>query len=77
MDVPLTEFISMKLHILSDIHLELFEEYHIPHTDADLTVLAGDIHIKLNGIKWIKEKLSDRRVLYPSPTTDFACRRPA
>ncbi len=33
----------MKLHILSDVHVE-FGPYDAPETDADVVVLAGDIH---------------------------------
>ena len=32
----------MKLHILSDIHLE-FAPFDPPETDADVVILAGDI----------------------------------
>ena len=32
----------MKLHILSDIHLE-FAPFEVPETDADVVVLSGDI----------------------------------
>jgi predicted phosphodiesterase len=35
----------MKLHILSDIHLE-FQEFDPPDVGADVIILAGDIHIK-------------------------------
>lgn len=33
----------MKLHILSDLHVE-FEKFTPPQTEADVVVLAGDIH---------------------------------
>jgi Icc-related predicted phosphoesterase len=61
---------AMRLHILSDIHLE-FADYTIAKTDADLTVLAGDIHAKLKGIKWIRERLAHKRVLYVCGNHEF------
>jgi hypothetical protein len=43
----------MKLQILSDLHIE-FESFHPPATDADMVILAGDIHIGKRGIDWAK-----------------------
>ena len=34
----------MKLHIVSDLHLEFDPGWALPATDADVLVLAGDIH---------------------------------
>jgi len=44
----------MRLHILSDLHIE-FGKFDLPEIDADVLILAGDIHTKRNGIKWILE----------------------
>ena len=44
----------MRIHILSDLHIE-FGPFELPKVDADVLVIAGDVHTKLNGIKWIKE----------------------
>jgi predicted phosphodiesterase len=41
----------MKLHILSDLHLE-FGGLRLPEVDTDVTVLAGDIGVGLQGIEW-------------------------
>jgi len=41
----------MKLHILSDLHLE-YGAFQPPPTDADVVVLAGDIHMRDQGISW-------------------------
>lgn len=41
----------MRLHILSDIHLE-FGKLKLPEIEADVTVLAGDIGVGLSGIEW-------------------------
>lgn len=40
----------MRIHVLSDLHLE-FGPIDLPKIEADLVVLAGDIHVKLNGIR--------------------------
>ncbi|MGK7928291.1 MAG: metallophosphoesterase [Spirulina sp.] len=53
----------MKILILSDLHLE-FQDFHIPDTDADLIILAGDIHIGRKGLLWAKQEVSDRPILY-------------
>lgn len=53
----------MKLQILSDLHLE-FERIHPPKTDADVVVLAGDIHTGLKGLTWAQEFFHDRHVIY-------------
>jgi Icc-related predicted phosphoesterase len=46
---------SMKLQILSDLHLEMMKppySWHIPETAAEVVVLAGDIGVGLSGVKW-------------------------
>ena len=43
----------MKIHLLSDLHLELNDyEPTDAATDADVIVLAGDIHTKARGVSW-------------------------
>lgn len=47
----------MRIHILSDLHLE--QSVFSPLVkDADLTILAGDIHTKGRGIAWAHENFS-------------------
>lgn len=41
----------LKIHVLSDLHLE-FADFAPPPTDADVVVLAGDIHVKARGVAW-------------------------
>ena len=47
----------MKLHILSDLHLEC-APFTPPPTDADLVILAGDIGQRGKGIDWAREQFS-------------------
>ena len=53
----------MKIHILSDLHIE-FENFNIPDTDADLVVLAGDTNLGKKGISWALENIPDKPVIY-------------
>jgi len=46
----------VKLHILSDLHVE-FGDFNIPDVGADIVILAGDIHVKDKGLKWIIRQL--------------------
>lgn len=45
----------MKIRVLSDLHLEHDEPDLIPHAEADLVVLAGDIHNHGLGLRWAAE----------------------
>ncbi|MFP4903781.1 metallophosphoesterase [Paraburkholderia sp. BR14261] len=45
----------MKIRVLSDLHLENDEPDTIPHAQADLVVLAGDIHNHGLGLRWAAE----------------------
>jgi 3',5'-cyclic AMP phosphodiesterase CpdA len=45
----------MKIRVLSDLHLECDEPQVVPHADADLVVLAGDIHNHAEGLRWAAE----------------------
>jgi predicted phosphodiesterase len=53
----------MKLQIFSDLHVE-FESFYPPETEADVVILAGDIHVGKKGIDWAKASFADRQVLY-------------
>jgi len=41
----------MKIQIFSDLHNE-FKPYKVVQSDADIVVLAGDIHTKNRGVEW-------------------------
>jgi len=47
----------MKLHILSNLHLEL-GAFTPPDTGADAVILAGDIHVQDRGIDWAVKHFS-------------------
>jgi len=53
----------MKLYVLSDVHVE-FEPFDPPEVDADIVILAGDIHVKTKGLIWAKENFKDKPVFY-------------
>ncbi|HEY5740435.1 MAG TPA: metallophosphoesterase [Gammaproteobacteria bacterium] len=53
----------MKLRILSDLHVE-FEDFEPPPVDADVVVLAGDIHVRHHGVDWARERFPGVPVLY-------------
>ena len=44
----------MKIHVLSDLHLE-FSDFVPPPNVADVVILAGDIHTKCRGVEWANE----------------------
>jgi predicted phosphodiesterase len=60
----------MRLHILSDLHLE-FAPFAPPLVEADAVVLAGDIHIGRNGLKWALDTFPNRPVIYVLGNHEF------
>ena len=60
----------MRLHILSDLHLE-FGHVKIPPTDADVVVLAGDIHVGQKGLKWARKQFPDKPGIYVLGNHEF------
>ncbi len=53
----------MKIAIYSDLHLE-FKDFELPSGEADVIVLAGDIHVGDAGIDWAMQQIPDKPVLY-------------
>ena len=53
----------MKIQIISDLHLE-FGDSQPKFNNADLVILAGDIHIGTKGIEWILETIPNKPVIY-------------
>ena len=60
----------MKLHILSDLHLEisLFNRFE---TDADVIVLAGDIWKGADGVRWASMAWPGRSMVYVPGNHEF------
>lgn len=53
----------MKLHILSDLHLE-FAGFQPQPTDADIVILAGDTYPGTKGVQWAAANFPHTPVLY-------------
>lgn len=53
----------MKLSILSDLHIE-FEPFEPPGSQADVIILAGDIHVGKRGLEWARIKFPEKPVIY-------------
>ncbi len=60
----------MRLHILCDLHLE-FGSAKIPPTEADVVVLAGDIHLGREGRKWARSRFPDKPIIYVLGNHEF------
>jgi predicted phosphodiesterase len=60
----------MRLHILCDLHLE-FGPTRIPKVDADVIVLAGDIHLGREGRRWVRSQFPDKPVIYVMGNHEF------
>ena|ERR1022692_1303089 len=60
----------MRLLIMSDLHLE-FGPIKLPRLDADMVVLAGDVHVGTKGLEWIKKQFNDRPVIYVLGNHEF------
>lgn len=53
----------MKIQIISDLHLE-FGDTQIPFDQADVVVLAGDVHVGVKAVEWILDQIPDKPVMY-------------
>ena len=60
----------MRLHVLSDLHLE-HASFTVPEVDADVIVLAGDIAPGTAGIEWMRRRLDGRQILYVAGNHEF------
>jgi predicted phosphodiesterase len=59
----------VRLWVLSDLHVELTRGWDLPSADArpqfDVLVIAGDLIPRAErGVKWLRERVSDRPVIY-------------
>jgi predicted phosphodiesterase len=60
----------MKIRIHSDLHLE-FQQWNPPKTDADIVVLAGDIHVGVRGVEWARRSFPLSPVVYVPGNHEF------
>jgi predicted phosphodiesterase len=62
----------MRITVLSDLHLEFRRcGFVAPDVDADVVVLAGDIHQGPQGIAWARESYPGRPVVYVAGNHEF------
>ncbi|QJQ96328.1 MULTISPECIES: metallophosphoesterase [Halomonadaceae] len=62
----------MRLRVLSDLHLEHFEEgRELPDAEADAVILAGDIHHHVQGLSWAAERFQGLPILYVPGNHEF------
>lgn len=60
----------MKIHILSDLHLE-FSNLPPPSAHSDVVILAGDIWKKEHGIHWARATWPDSEIIYVAGNHEF------
>ena len=60
----------MKLHILSDLHLE-FCPFTPPPADAGVVILAGDIHVSTHGFGWARAMFPEQEIVYEAGNHEF------
>ena len=62
----------MRIRVLSDLHLE-FENWKPPKADADadVIVLAGDIHVGVKGIEWARRSFPSVPIVYVPGNHEF------
>jgi predicted phosphodiesterase len=60
----------LKIRVLSDLHLE-FRDWTPPATHADVVVLAGDIHVGVDGLEWARRHFGSTPVVYVPGNHEF------
>ena len=61
----------LKIHLLSDLHLESANFRSHSLAEADVVVLAGDIHVGAAGVEWAIEMFPEHPVLYVPGNHEF------
>ncbi|MCE8019974.1 metallo-dependent phosphatase [Halomonas sp. MCCC 1A11036] len=62
----------MRLRVLSDLHLEHFDEgRELPDVAADVVILAGDIHRHAEGLAWAAARFAGLPILYVPGNHEF------
>jgi hypothetical protein len=59
-----------RLHIVNELPIE-FEDFDPLASDADVVILAGDIGVGLEGLRWAEEPFPDRSVIYEPGNHEF------
>lgn len=67
---PYTAHTTMKIQILSDLHTE-FADFVPTDTDADAVILAGDIGVGVDGVRWAARQYPLRPVIYVPGNHEF------
>lgn len=67
---PIRRSALMRLRILSDLHLE-FENWTPPPADADVVIIAGDLHRATRGVPWIEQHFPSVPVIYLAGNHEF------
>ena len=60
----------MKIHVLSDLHLE-FADFSPALNVADVIVLAGDISLRSEGITWARKSFPNQEIIYVAGNHEF------
>jgi predicted phosphodiesterase len=60
----------VRLHVLSDLHLEQ-APFELPAAEADVLVLAGDIAVGADGVRWARRVAAGRPALYVAGNHEF------
>ncbi len=62
----------MRLRIMSDLHLEFFDgNRELPQVEADVLILAGDIHHQCDGLAWARYRFPDIPIIYVPGNHEF------
>ena len=64
------ERLTMRLHVLSDLHLEK-APFDADGVEADVLILAGDTHVGTRGIDWARELADGRPLVYVAGNHEF------
>jgi Icc-related predicted phosphoesterase len=62
----------MKLFVISDLHIEFGTNWNPPKDlDADVIILAGDIHNGRKAFEWINRKFPGKQVIYVAGNHEY------
>lgn len=60
----------MRIRVLSDLHIE-FQDWQPPAAQADVVVLAGDIHVGPRGLEWASARFPGTPIIYVPGNHEF------